>query len=130
MRQELNDEPVHPILSALSVAVGAFFGLVFGFFGFLLATVFPAMLRMALPSMSEAVFLAMWSACLLFVASLFGRVFRDGKGLSTRVWASCGILAIGVLFTGELTGTISVYPWHTRFYMVPSPFEQPSARPR
>lgn len=130
MRQELNDEPVHPILSALSVAVGAFFGLVFGFFGFLLATVFPAMLRTAIPSMSDAVFLVMWSACLLLVASLFGRVFRHGKGLSTRVWASCGILAIGALFTGELTGTISVYPWHTRFYVAPGPFQQPSPRPR
>jgi hypothetical protein len=129
MREGL-DEPVHPILSGLSVMIGAFFGLVFGFFGFLLATVFPAMLRMAIPSMPGVAFLVMWIACILLIASAFGRVFRNGKGLSTRVWASCGFLAMIVLFAGDLTGTIRVYPWQTRFYMVPGPFEQPSTRPR
>jgi len=128
VREGFDDEPVHPILSALSVTVGGFFGLVFGFFGFLLATVFPAMLRTALPGMPDAVFLVMWGACVLLVASAFGRVFRNGKGLSTRVWASCGVFMIVLLFAGELTGTISVYPWHTRFLHDARPIRAAVAR--
>ena len=55
------DEPLHPILATLSVVFGALTGFAFGIAGFFLATVFPAMLRTALPGMSDAVFLGLWS---------------------------------------------------------------------
>jgi hypothetical protein len=113
------DEPLHPILTALSVVFATLAGLAFGVVAFFIATVFPAMLRTALPGMTDAVFLALWTAALAVPVYAFSRVFRNGKGAGARAFASCGIGVILVLFGGELTGTISVYPWHTRVYIVP-----------
>jgi ABC-type arginine transport system permease subunit len=117
------------VLAALSAIFGALAGLAFGAMGFLLATVFPAMLRTALPGMTDAVFLALWTAAMALPVFAFSRVFCHGKGAGARAYASCGIGVILVLFGGELTGTISVYPWHARFYVVPgvsNPPESPS----
>ncbi|MEA2784916.1 MAG: hypothetical protein QOF71_1020 [Candidatus Eremiobacteraeota bacterium] len=115
------DEPPHPVMAALSAAFGALAGLAFGAAGFFLATVFPAMLRTALPGMTDAWFLALWTAAMALPVFAFSRVFRTGKGAGARAYASCGIFVILILFAGELTGTISVYPWHTRVYIVPGP---------
>jgi len=41
-----------------------------------------------------------------------------------------GIAVLTILFAGELTGTITVYPWHTRFYVVPGPYDPGAARAR
>jgi|GEM_PF-2812919 len=65
-------------------------------------------------------------AGLAFGVAGFLRVLRNGKGAGTRAYASCGIAAILILFAGELTGTISVYPWHTRFYVVPGVLDRPA----
>ena len=119
------DEPLHPVLAALAAIFGALAGLAFGAAGFLLATVFPAMLRTALPGMTDAVFLALWTAALALPVLAFSRVFRNGKGAGARAYASCGIGVILVLFAGELTGTITVYPWQTRVYMIPGPLNPP-----
>jgi len=127
------DEPSHPALVAVSVVFGAVFGLVLGAVAFLLATVFPAMLATALPSMSVAVFLALWSIAVLVPLGAFAHVMRSGRGLGTRTFAGCGMTAIVVLFAGELSGTISVYPWHTTFYIMPvhgAPSAPPVPRPR
>ena len=119
------DEPPHPVLAALSAVFGALAGLAFGAMGFLLATVFPAMLRTALLGMTDAVFLTLWTVAMALPVFAFSRVFRYGKGAGARAYASCGIGAILVLFGGELTGTVSVYPWHTRVYIVPGPMDPP-----
>jgi hypothetical protein len=92
-----------------------------GILGFLLATVFPVMLRAALPNMTEYVFVGLWAGFVALPLSGFAHVFRNGKGLDTRCFASCGIVVILTLFAGELTGTISLYPWHTSFFIVPGP---------
>jgi hypothetical protein len=123
------DEPPHPVLAALSAIFGALAGLAFGAMAFLLATVFPAMLRTALPGMTDAVFLALWTAAMALPVYAFTRVFRHGKGAGARAYASCGIGVILVLFGGELTGTISVYPWHAHVYIVPGPMDPPSTPP-
>ena len=122
------DEPPHPVMSALSVGFGALFGIAFGAAGFFLATVFPAMLRTALPGMTDAWFLALWTATMALPVFAFSRVFLKGKGSGARAYASCGIIVILILFAGELTGTISVYPWHTRVYIVPGPMNPPYSR--
>ena len=119
------DEPLHPILTAVSVVFATLAGLAFGGAGFLLATAFPAMLRTALPGMTDAWFLALWTAAAAVPVFAFSRVLRKGKGAGARAYASGGILVILVLFAGELTGTISFYPWHTRFYIVPGPMNPP-----
>jgi ABC-type arginine transport system permease subunit len=119
------DEPPHPIMAALSVVFGALAGLAFGVAGFFLATVFPAMLRTALPAMTDAWFLALWTTAMALPVFAFSRVFRKGEGAGARAYASCGIAAILILFAGELTGTISVYPWHTSVYIVPGPMNPP-----
>jgi hypothetical protein len=116
-----SDEPLHPVLGAVSAFFGAVAGLVFGTAGFFLATVFPAMLRTAMPGMSDGVFLGLWTAALAVPLIAFARVFRNAKGLGARLYASCGILVLTLLFAGELTGTVTVYPWHARFYVVPLP---------
>ncbi len=121
------DEPLHPVLAALSVVFGALTGFAFGIAGFFLATVFPAMLRTALPGMSDAVFLGLWSITVALPLFAFSRVLRHGKGAGTRAYATCGIAAILILFAGELTGTISVYPWHTRVYIVPGVLDRPAS---
>ena len=120
------DEPLHPILTALSVVFATLAGLAFGVVAFLLATVFPAMLRTALPGMTDAVFVALWTAALALPVYAFSRVFRTGKGAGARAYASCGIGVLLVLFGGELTGTISVYPWHSRVYVVPGVLDRPA----
>jgi len=122
------DEPLHPVLTALSMVFGGLAGLMFGIAGFFLATVFPAMLRTALPGMSDAVFLALWTVTVALPLFAFSRVFRHGKGAGARVYATCGIAAILILFAGELTGTISVYPWHTRVYVVPGVLDRPASQ--
>jgi len=50
-------DPVHPVLAGVSVFFGALAGLVFGIGGFFIATVFPAMMRTALPGMTDTVYL-------------------------------------------------------------------------
>ena len=119
------DEPPHPVVAALSAIFGALAGLAFGAAGFLLATVFPAMLRTALPGMTDAWFLALWTAAMALPVFAFSRVLRNGKGAGARAYATCGIAALLILFAGELTGTISVYPWHTRVYIVPGVLDPP-----
>ena len=121
------EEPPHPVVAALSVVFGALAGLVFGIAGFLLATVFPAMLRAALPAMTDAWFLALWTVAVALPLFAFSHVFRHGKGAGARAYASCGVAAILILFAGELTGTISVYPWHARFYIVPAVLDTPAS---
>lgn len=113
------------MLGALSVIFGALAGVAFGAMGFLLATVFPVMLRTALPGMSDAVFLMLWTAAMALPVYAFSRVLRHGKGAGACAYASCGIGVLLVLFGGELTGTISVYPWHARVYIVPGPVDPP-----
>jgi hypothetical protein len=123
---QYGDEPLPPLLTAVSTVFAALMGLAFGVGGFLLAMVlFPAMLRTALPGMSEAVFLALWCVTVALPLYAFSRVFRNGKGLGARAYAACGVAAILILFAGELTGTISVYPWHTRVYIVPGAMDPP-----
>ncbi|MDP9104808.1 MAG: hypothetical protein M3N49_02640 [Candidatus Eremiobacteraeota bacterium] len=126
---QYGNEPLPPVLTAISVVFGALAGLAFGIGGFFLATVFPAMLRTALPGMSDAVFLALWSITVVLPLYAFSRVFRKGKGAGTRAYATCGIVAILTLFAGDLTGTISVYPWHTRLYVVPGVIDRPTSPP-
>ena len=120
------DEPPHPVVSALSAVFGALAGVAFGTAGFFLATVFPAMLRTALPGMTEAWFLALWTAATALPLYAFSRVFLKGKGAGARAYASCGVTMILILFAGEVTGTISIYPWHTRVSIVPGPMNPPS----
>jgi membrane protein implicated in regulation of membrane protease activity len=121
------DEPVHPALAALSMAFGGLFGFVFGILGFMMATAFPAMLRTAIPTMNWPAFMAIWVACLAVPAYAFTRALRKGKGRDTRAFATCGIAAIVIAFAGELTGTITFFPWDKQFYIVPGPYERPSA---
>jgi hypothetical protein len=123
------DEPVHPVLAGISALFGAPAGLAFGIGGFFLATVFPAMLRTALPNMTDTVFLVLWTLAMAVPFFAFTRVFRNGKGLGTRAYATCGLAAITILFAGELTGTISVYPWHARTYIVPGVYDPAGATP-
>jgi ABC-type arginine transport system permease subunit len=122
-------EPPHPILTALSVTFAIVAGVTFGIAGFFVATVFPAMLRTALPGMSDAWFLSLWTCAVALPVFAFSRVFRNGKGAGARAYASCGIAVIAVLFAGELTGTISIYPWHARVYVVPGVFDRPPPSP-
>jgi uncharacterized membrane protein len=121
------DEPVHPVLAALSAVFGGAVGFVFGILGFMLATAFPAMLRNAIPSMSQATFIAMWVVFVALPALAFARVLRNGKGIGTRAWATCGIAAILIAFAGELTGTITFFPWERHIYIVPGVFDRPPA---
>jgi hypothetical protein len=121
------DEPPHPILAALSVAFATLFGCAFGVAGFFIATVFPAMLRTALPGMTDAWFLGLWTAAVALPVFAFSRVFRHGKGAGARAYATCGIAMIVMLYAGELTGTISIYPWHTRIYIVPGVMDRPAS---
>jgi hypothetical protein len=124
------DEPVHPVLAGISAVFGALAGLAFGIGGFFLATVFPAMLRTALPNMTDPVFLGLWTVAMAVPVFAFARVLRNGKGgLGTRAYAACGLTAITILFVGELTGTISVYPWHARTYIVPGVYDPTAASP-
>jgi hypothetical protein len=123
------DEPVHPVLTAISCFFAGLTGLALGIGGFFLATVFPAMLRTALPGMSDPVFVALWTAFMALPLIAFSGVLRGGKGAGARAYAVCGIATILILFGGELTGTISVYPWHVRTYIVPGPFDAPPSRP-
>ncbi len=104
-------------------------GLAFGIGGFFLATVFPAMLRTALPGMSDAVFLGLWCVTVALPLFAFSRVFRHGKGPGSRAYPTCGITAILILFVGELTGTISVYPWHARVYVIPGVLDRTASPP-
>jgi uncharacterized membrane protein len=127
--RHIPDEPAHPVLTVLSTTCGALVGFTFGIAGFMLATAFPAMLRTAMPAMSAAVFLALWAACLALPVYGFTRVFRNGKGLGARAYASCGIAAILIAFAGELTGTITFFPWSTRMYVVPGVFDRPASTP-
>ncbi len=120
------DEPVHPVLAALSAVFGAAVGFVFGIAGFMLATAFPAMLRTAIPSMSGGTFLAMWVVFVALPALAFARVFRNGKGLGARAYATCGIAAIVIAFAGELSGTITFFPWERHMYIVPGAFDRPA----
>ena len=121
------DEPLHPVLTAISVIFATLAGLAFGVAGFFIATVFPAMLRTALPGMSDATFLALWTATIALPVFAFSRVLRGGKGPGARAYAMCGIAAIVILYAGELTGTISIYPWHTRIYVVPGVLDRPAS---
>lgn len=123
------DEPLHPILAGLSAVFGALAGLAFGIGGFFVATVFPAMLRTALPNMTDPVFLGLWTAAMALPVFAFTRVLRNGKGLGARAYATCGLTAITILFVGELTGTISVYPWHARTYIVPGVYDPAATTP-
>ena len=120
MHYGADDEPAHPVLAALNVLFGSLFGLAFGVGGFFLATVFPLIVRTGLPAMPDLVFLALWTICIAVPLSLFARAFRLGRDNGARAFAACGIAALTILFAGELTGTITVYPWHARFYIVPS----------
>lgn len=117
------DEPVHPILAAFSMGFGALAGAAFGIGGFFIATVFPAMLRTALPGMTDVVFLALWTGAMTLPLLAFARVFRNGKSLGGRAYATCGIAVLAISFAGELTGTISIYPWHARTYVVPGTYD-------
>ena len=121
------DEPLHPILTALSVVLATLAGLAFGIAGFFVATVFPVMLRTALPGMTDVWFLALWTAAVALPLYGFVQVFRHGKGAGARAYASCGAAAIVILFAGELTGAITVYPWHARFYVVPGVLDRPAS---
>jgi len=123
MHYGADDEPAHPVLGALNVVFGAIFGLAFGVGGFFVATALPLMLRTALPAMPDTVFLALWTICIAVPLIAFMRAYRRGRDNGARAFATCGIAALTILFAGELTGTVSVYPWHTRFYAVPGPFD-------
>jgi hypothetical protein len=122
------EDPVHPVLGAISVFFGALAGCVLGFCAFLLATAFPAMMRVALPLMSDAVFIGLWAVCVALPVYAFSGVYRNGKGLGARAYAVCGIAVLTVLFAGELTGAIKLYPWQVRFYVTPGPYERPVTR--
>ncbi len=128
MHHGADDEPPHPVLAAVSVVFGALFGLAFGIGGFFIATAVPLILRTALPSMPDPVFLALWAVSEAVPAVAFGRAFRLGRDRGARAFAGCGLAMLLVLFAGELTGTISVYPWHTRFYVVPAPIDRGSSQ--
>jgi len=112
-------------MTALSVVFGIAKGQIFGLGGFLLATAFPAMLRAALPGMTGPWFLGLWIAAVAVPILAFSRVFRKGR-LGARCYATCGIAALVILFVGDLTGTITVYPWNTSFYVVPDVFDRPA----
>jgi ABC-type arginine transport system permease subunit len=123
------DEPAHPVLTAISCTFAALAGIGLGIGGFFLATFFPALLRTALPGMGDLVFVTLWTAVMALPLIAFSRVLRGDKGAGARAYAISGIAAIAILFAGELTGAISVYPWHVRAYIVPGPFDAPPSRP-
>jgi uncharacterized membrane protein YfcA len=125
MHHGADDEPAHPVLVALNMVFGAIFGVVFGVGGFFVATALPLMLRTALPAMPDTVSLALWTICIAVLLIAFARAYRRGRDDGARAFAACGIAALTILFAGELTGTITVFPWHTRFYIVPGPLERP-----
>jgi hypothetical protein len=117
-------ERARPVVSALAIGSGALVGLAVGALGFLFATAFPAMLRMALPNMSDTTFVALWALAVAVPVLGFRNVLRKGDR-GARAYAACGIATIALLFGGELTGTIHYYPWHARLYMTPGPLERP-----
>lgn len=121
------DEPLHPVLTMLSVVFATIAGLVFGVAGFFIATAFPAMLRTALPGMTDAWFLTLWTIAVALPLYAFSRVFRNGNGPGARAYAACGFAAIVLLFAGELTGTLTVYPWHARLYVTPGVLDRPAS---
>lgn len=130
MHYGADDEPAHPVLAALNVAFGAIFGLAFGVGGFFLATALPLMLRSGMPAMPDTMFVALWTVCIAVPLIAFARAYRRGRDNGARAFAGCGIAVLTILFAGELTGTITVYPWHTRFYVVPGPYDSGAAQPR
>ena len=97
-------EPLSPIVAALGALTGAVAGLVVGYFGFLLATFFPHMLRTALPGMTALWFLMLWIVALTVPVLWFRSVWTGGRGIGTRVFAACGMAIVAGLFAGELAG--------------------------
>jgi hypothetical protein len=77
---------------------------------------------------ASVVFGALWTVSATVPAVAFGRAFRLGRDRGARAFAGCGLAMLLVLFAGELTGAISVYPWHTRFSIVPGPIDRPVRR--
>jgi hypothetical protein len=120
-----DDGPLQRVLSALSIACGAIAGVVMGSLAFLLATTFPAMLHMALPNMSEPVFLALWCGTIAIPAVAFVRAIPRGLP-SGRAYAVLGAASLMLLFAGEITGTYRVYPWNTAFFITPGPYLPPT----
>jgi hypothetical protein len=122
MHYGADDEPAHPALAALNVLFGSLFGLVFGVGGFFVATAVVVILSTGFPAMPGSVFIALWTICIAVPLIAFARAYRFGRDNGARAFAACGIAALTILFAGELSGTISVYPWQTRFYITPGPF--------
>jgi ABC-type arginine transport system permease subunit len=111
---------VNPAVAALGAIVGAGAGLAVGFVAFLLATFFPHLLHTALPGMTPPWFLGLWIAALAIPILAFRTVFRNGKGLGTKVYAVCGIAIVAGLFAADLTGIKRVFPWSTQWYLAPA----------
>jgi hypothetical protein len=114
------DEKPHPVLHAIGVVTGAAGGLFVGYCGYLLATFFPHMLHTALPNMTQPWFLGLWAAAISVPVLAFRSVLLHGVGVGTRTYAACGMTIIIVLFVVDLTGVYRVFPWDTRFYIVPA----------
>ena len=124
-------EPEHRVPAALGAVAGAIAGAVVAYFAFLPATLFPHLLHTALPGMTHAWFLALWFAALAVPMFWFRTVWTGGRGIGTKGFAACGCALIALLFVGELSGTVRVFPWDTRVYLVPAidrPDPTPSAR--
>ena len=123
------EEPVHPVLRALSLGFAAVSGCIVAVVAFLLVAGFREMLQTALPGMTTVWFFALGAGGVGIAISAFSVVYRKGKGLGSRVYAGCGIGLLLVLVGGELTGTIRLERRPTAIYIVPGPYERPATHP-
>jgi hypothetical protein len=118
------EEPPSRLSIVVGIVFGAMIGIVAGFLAFLLAMALAGMIADALPRLAGPPAIAVYVAFFCLPTWAFGAVVRSRRAtVGARTMAGVGFVLLALLTVGEFTGTVSVYPHHAHFYVVPGPYE-------